>query len=86
MLNRILTGWTFTRVLYTFIGVMVIVQGFTEKQYWGMAFGAYFASMGIFNFGCAAGACYVGNCQTQEPYPKATAKLENVEFEEIKNN
>lgn len=86
MLNRILTGWTFTRMLYTFIGVMVIVQGFMEKQYWGMAFGVYFASMGIFNFGCAAGVCYGGNCQTQEPLVNKTTKTDEVAFEEIKSN
>lgn len=84
MKNRILTGWTIPRILYAFIGIMVMVQGYTEHQYWGMAFGAYFASMGIFNFGCASGACYGGNCYTQEQPVKAKSNIENVEFEEIK--
>jgi len=28
-------------------------------------FGGYFASMGIFAFGCAAGNCYAGRCSTE---------------------
>ena len=84
MKNRILTGWTFMRAIYAFIGIAVIVQSFIETQYWGMALGAYFASMGIFNFGCAAGGCYGGTCYTDKQPEKFTSKIENVEFEEIK--
>lgn len=78
MKNRILTNWTFTRALYVIIGIFLVVQSIMIKQWFGVAVGSYFASMGIFAFGCAAGNCaYV---------PKSSAKEETQEisFEEIK--
>ncbi len=59
MKQRILTGWTFQRGLYAAMGILIIVQSLTENQWIGVPFGIYFASMGIFAFGCAAGNCYV---------------------------
>ncbi|MGE3823060.1 MAG: hypothetical protein AB7G44_02460 [Bacteroidia bacterium] len=48
-----------------------------DKQWFGVFFGGYFASMGIFSFGCAAGNCAV-------PKQKKTeATTQDVEFEEV---
>ena len=58
MKERILTGWNLTRIVYVIFGGIMIVQGIADKQWIGILFGAYFASMGVFRFGCAAGACY----------------------------
>lgn len=66
MINRILTGWNFLRVIYVLLGSMVIVQSALAKQWAGLIFGIYFASMGLFAFGCAAGNCFGGKC-TVEP-------------------
>ena len=63
MKERILTGWTFTRVLYILLGGFLIIQSAMIKQWPGIIFGGYFASMGLFAFGCAAGNCFSGNCQ-----------------------
>lgn len=57
MKDRLLKGWNLRRVLYLVLGVIVIVQAVHTAQYLLILFGAYFASMGIFNFGCASGAC-----------------------------
>lgn len=57
MKQRILYGWTIRRVLYTLMGIAVIVQAIREEQWWWILLGAYFAGMGIFSFGCASGAC-----------------------------
>lgn len=83
MKDRILTNWTFTRALYLIIGIAVIVQSVMSQQWFGVAFGSYFASMGLFAFGCAAGNCYSGNC-VREPQQKSKTAIQDVEFEEVK--
>jgi hypothetical protein len=83
MKQRILTNWTFMRALYLLMGIAVIVQSVMSQQWFGVAFGGYFASMGLFAFGCAAGNCYGGNCAT-EPLEKSNATIEDVDFEEVK--
>jgi hypothetical protein len=65
MKQRILTGWTFTRVLYLALGSMVVVESIAGQQWVGAAFGAYFAAMGLFAFGCAGGNCYGGSCEKE---------------------
>ena len=73
------------RILYALIGIMLVVQGYLEHQYLGMALGTYFTAMGIFNFGCAASHCHKGNCYAQEQWVKEKSKIENVELDEIKS-
>jgi hypothetical protein len=44
----------------------------------GIFIGAYFAAMGIFSFGCAAGNCYTNNThQTKN-------KVEDITYQEVK--
>ncbi len=83
MKERILTNWTFTRALYLVMGIAVIVQSVINQQWFGVAFGGYFASMGLFAFGCAAGNCYGGNCATQTKN-KSNTTIQDIEFEEVK--
>jgi hypothetical protein len=65
-LSRIKTGWTVMRILYIFMGSMIIYQAIAEKQWLLILFGAYFASMGLFNYGCASGNCATGQCETKK--------------------
>ncbi|HYM92823.1 MAG TPA: hypothetical protein VET23_01695 [Chitinophagaceae bacterium] len=83
MKKRILTGWNFQRVLYLVLGTFVIIQSASDQQWMGVLFGAYFASMGIFAFGCAGGSCYGGACayEPEKHLPYTT----DTEFEEIKS-
>ena len=60
-----LTGWTYTRVIYLLMGMLISVQSGLDKQWVGVAFGMYFAAMGLFAFGCAAGNCAGGSCRTE---------------------
>ena len=83
MKERILSRWTFGRVLYVVIGSFVIIQSIMDKQWMGAAAGGYFAAMGLFAFGCAAGNCFGGNCAA-EPMPKSETNSAEVEFEEVK--
>ena len=64
MKERLLTNWTFIRVFYLVAGIFVIIQSFISRQWFGIAFGGYFAAMGLFAFGCASGNCIGGNCRT----------------------
>ena len=65
MKERILTNWTLTRAFYLIVGLFVIIQSFMSQQWFGIAFGGYFAAMGLFAFGCASGNCIGGNCSTE---------------------
>ncbi|MEO8446414.1 MAG: hypothetical protein ABI528_02905 [bacterium] len=65
MKQRILSGWTFTRALFVVLGSAVIISSVINHQWIGVLLGSYFASMGIFAFGCAAGNCLGGRCGTE---------------------
>ena len=78
MKQRILTGWNFFRILYLLAGIMILIQSVMDRQWMGMALGIYFATMGLFAVGCAA-----GNCNYQ-PGPKSGSGTEDTKFEEIK--
>lgn len=83
MKERILTNWTFSRALYLIIGIALIIQSIMSNQWFGIAIGGYFASMGLLAFGCASGNCFKGNCAT-EPKQKSNATIQDVDFEEVK--
>ena len=83
MKERILNNWTFMRALYLIIGTAIIVQSIMSQEWFGVAFGGYFASMGLFAFGCAAGNCFGGNCSIEQEQ-KLTSAIQDVEFEEVK--
>ena len=80
MLQRITTGWTFIRVLYLIMGIIVIGQALQQQQWLGVLFGGYFASMGLFSFGCAAGNCFVPPSK-QNTTTKIT---EEISYEDVK--
>jgi len=82
MKTRILTNWNFTRALYVLMGTLVIIQSVVNKQWFGVAFGCYFASMGLFAFGCASGSC-VSNASAK--HHKVDNIEEEVVFEELKS-
>lgn len=85
MKERILYGWTFMRVFYLLIGLTIIVESITSKQWPGLAFGGYFAAMGLFRFGCAAGNCYTGFVRPRRQASDAS-DASNIQYEEIKNS
>lgn len=82
MKERILTGWTLTRVLYLVMGTYIVVQSVLEQQWIGILLGGYFASMGLFAFGCAAGNCGVGYSERRKN--QGSGDFEEVVFEEVK--
>lgn len=63
LIFRLTSQWTFIRVFYLLTGMFIASQAFIEKQWFGVLFGTYFFSMGLFAFGCASGACFSGACE-----------------------
>jgi hypothetical protein len=76
MKQRITTGWTLQRALFVIVGTFVMAQGASEQLWFGVIFGAYFTSMGLFAFGCAAGGCFGGACEIEQP--ETSTKLHDV--------
>lgn len=83
MKQRILTGWTFGRVLYLVMGITILIQSVMIHQWMGMVLGSYFAAMGIFAFGCAAGSC-LSSAGRMPRANKQEADVQDISFEEIK--
>ncbi len=53
--ERVRQPWTIQRLLYVALGGWTASQAYTDGQWSWLVFGLYFASMGVFSFGCAAG-------------------------------
>ena len=65
MKNRLLNNWSWSRIAFLLIGLLVIFQAADANQWWGLALGAYVTAMGLFGFGCAAGNCAGRNCSVE---------------------
>ncbi len=64
MLQKIRTGWNVQRIFYLLAGTGIMVSSIIDGQWIGMLLGGYFTAMGFFGFGCAAGNCCGGACDT----------------------
>jgi hypothetical protein len=80
MKERILTNWNWIRVMYLLTGVFMTVQALTSQQWLIALAGTYFASMGLFGFGCASGGCAIDN----RPASGESDTVSEVKFEEVK--
>lgn len=65
MRDRLLYGWTFQRGFYLLAGLVMGIVSIINQEWIGVAVGTYFASMGLFAFGCAGGHCYTGKLPSQ---------------------
>lgn len=83
MKERIFTGWTFQRVIFSILGIVILIQSIVDKQWFGIAFGIYLASMGLFAMGCTGGNCYVVNRNLNSDKKTMTTKADT-EYEEVK--
>ena len=66
------------RIIYTVIGLAIVVQSVLLKDWLPAIIGGYFAAMGIFGFGCAGGGCGIPSTH----YQKKTG--DEIEFKEVK--
>jgi len=83
MKERLLTGWNVQRVLFVIMGSVIIIQGIVEWQWMPVLLGGYFASMGLFSFGCASGACFKFD-SGKEPLPNDKLKSQTIDYKEVK--
>jgi len=83
MKERILKNWTVMRILYVVMGGIVVAQSIATHEWAGIVFGGYFAAMGIFSFGCAAGNC--AHTPRRTPHTSTMAVQEpDITYEEVK--
>lgn len=80
MKQRLLKNWTPIRVMYLLMGLAMVGYSINEQMWAGVLFGAYFASMGLFAFGCAGGQCFTPP-PARERRPSAGG---DAVFEEVK--
>ncbi len=80
--TRLFTGWNFSRFLYLGLGTAFIINSLYTQQWLGVVIGGYFASMGLFAFGCAGGNCFVPN--KNNTLDSTAAEELSVEFEKVK--
>jgi membrane-bound ClpP family serine protease len=59
MTKKLLTGWTTSRIIFTLLGIAIILQTAMDRQVFGVILGAYILLMGLFGFGCAAVNCNI---------------------------
>ncbi len=82
MKERILTGWNLQRIILLLIGMGFIIYAIIAGTWTGIFLGTYFAAMGVFRMGCAAGSCYGGACGDNEPSSRNMTSME-VQYEEV---
>lgn len=83
MKERITTGWNLQRIVLLATGLGFIIYSLSTGTWTGIFLGLYFAAMGVFKIGCAAGSCYSGNCETNTPDSGNKVPYE-VQYEEVK--
>lgn len=66
MKQRILTGWNLTRWVYFALGSALLIHAIYSLEWFGILFGGYVASMGLFAFGCASGVCVNPNYESEK--------------------
>lgn len=80
MKQRLISNWTLVRIVYFILGTLILVQSIMMNQWLGVLLGGYFASMGLFAFGCAAGNCSVSNDKPKDQLEKE----KEIHYEEVK--
>ena len=77
-MKEYLKTWDLMRVLRLALGIFIIVQGISAKEWLFVALGGLFSLMPLLNIGC----CGVSGCNT--PVSKSSKKIEDITYEEIK--
>ncbi len=66
-MNSILRNWNFMRILRLVLGLLVLIQGISSRDWLFITMGGLFALMPLLNAGCCGGSCNVNNrnCNTE---------------------
>lgn len=63
LLNRIITGWTWKRMVFLGVGIWIITQSALNGEWVGVILGAWPAIMGVFGVACAGSNCNNAVCE-----------------------
>jgi hypothetical protein len=80
MKQRLLSGWNFMRILWLLMGVGMVIQAATEKNFLMILPGLYFVFASIANVGCFAGSCATGYGSNNNTKKQSAAEIE---YEEV---
>jgi hypothetical protein len=75
MKEKILSGWNFMRILWLLMGIGIVIQASTEKNFLMMLPGLYFVFASIANIGCFAGSCATGFSPNKENKNEAITEI-----------
>ena len=82
MRSRLLSGWSFFRVLWLVMGMGMGIQAVTEKNLLMLLPAIYFVFAAIANIGCFAGSCATGYSVNNNNKRETTTEIE---FEEVQS-
>jgi hypothetical protein len=82
MKERLLSGWNFMRVLWLIMGIGIVIQAITEKNFLMLLPGLYFVFAAIANIGCFSGSCATGYTTSSSNKKESVTEIE---FEEVQS-
>ena len=82
MRQRILSGWNFMRIIWLMMGIGIVIQAVTEKNFLMLIPGSYFVFASLANIGCFAGSCATGFDTNNNNKKQA---ITDIEYEEIQS-
>lgn len=77
MLKNILSNWSLIRAVRLVLGVIIVIQGFIQKDYLFAFLGTLFAVLAFANIGC----CGTSGCNTN--IYSVNTKEKEVQYEEV---
>ena len=81
MKERILSRWSFMRILWLVMGVGISIQAINEKNFLMLLPALYFVFGAVANIGCFAGNCATGFAPNENSQNKEA--ISEVEYEEV---
>jgi hypothetical protein len=82
MKQRILSGWNFMRMLWLIMGVGIVIQAITERNFLMLLPGLYFVFAAIANIGCFSGSCATDYTSSSSNKKESVTEIE---FEEVQS-
>lgn len=59
MLQKIISNWTFIRLIRLILGIFIIIQSVQIQNYWMIILGIVFSVMALINVGCCGNSCSI---------------------------
>lgn len=79
MMKAYLRNWDLMRMLRLAVGIFIVVQGITTRDWMITLLGGLFSLMPLLNIGCCGGAAACSN----KPVSRSNKKAEDISYEEV---